>query len=921
MDAWVIRNTMIRSNDPWVSAVRLKGYQGRLENVLIVDNRAAGLNIEDTGAGVDLVNCTLSGNDGDGVAVKPESVLAIVRMTNCVIYGNTGFEISVSEMFPATRFIFTHSLIEDDVFFQPNTVPPELDDTILKSDPLFVDSEGGDYHLRADSPCIDAGTLTGAPSSDLEGTARPKGSGHDLGAYEAYLPVTLIPYTPDPTNHATPTLEWIDVPGAVSYTLQYSEAADFEPFTEIEGIPESRHTIGSAMPDGILYWRARAVDAEGTAGWWSWTDDFTVDTGAPTAVISNAPPPLTNITSASFQIGGEGVTHYRFKLNEGEYGSEIAVTTSIDRNNLEDREHTLSVIGKNAAGTWQSEVSPTTAVWTVDTRAPTITGLAPGPDPARSKTWTWEADEPADFRFVVNQSATWTFGADAYGAVTTAEKTEGEGTWYLHVQARDDARNESDVVTVSGILDNTPPDTTADPSGNDYASEQAVTLTCDDISGFACAATYYTTDGTPPTPESIRYEETPVVIGVDTTLKFFSVDAAGNVESVKTQTYTIDGEDPSVSITEPGDGTWQEEVYYIEGTAFDGGTGAETVEVKVFNGSGGHLNPSGQWVLQETWLTAAGTDDWRVETDDGAWKLNTLYTVTAKAMDGAGNTSETSISFTYGEEKETSTITCSLSKNGMVLGGGLRITGQISPAPASTGHQVSLMFKDADGFSVYRPADWVNAIGEFQYDLPCDVISKAGAWSVCSSWAGDDDLKGAVSDFQTLEVSMAESSITLGVSSPIKTGDSVAITGQFTPEPSCGGDLSGLPIQVDLLDPAKNHAPNFPRVVYTYSETGRFEVKAEDYSGFNAPGEWTIEISFDGNQKYAPLSMISKTITVHKTAGYAILVQGRNTVKLEKRNTTRPWRLFTKSSGARAARWGHPVSEPLLRRSEKRRNI
>ncbi len=38
--------------------------------------------------------------------------------------------------------------------------------------------------LKSTSPCIDAGTLEGSPETDLEGTARPVGSGVDMGCYE-----------------------------------------------------------------------------------------------------------------------------------------------------------------------------------------------------------------------------------------------------------------------------------------------------------------------------------------------------------------------------------------------------------------------------------------------------------------------------------------------------------------------------------------------------------------------------------------------------------------------------------------------------------------------------------------------------------------------------------------------------------------
>jgi hypothetical protein len=39
-------------------------------------------------------------------------------------------------------------------------------------------------HLQSGSPCIDAGTCTGAPAVDVDGDPRPTGSGCDIGADE-----------------------------------------------------------------------------------------------------------------------------------------------------------------------------------------------------------------------------------------------------------------------------------------------------------------------------------------------------------------------------------------------------------------------------------------------------------------------------------------------------------------------------------------------------------------------------------------------------------------------------------------------------------------------------------------------------------------------------------------------------------------
>ncbi|WP_255298463.1 extracellular catalytic domain type 1 short-chain-length polyhydroxyalkanoate depolymerase [Brevibacillus dissolubilis] len=84
-----------------------------------------------------------------------------------------------------------------------------------------------------------------------------------------------------------------------------------------------------------------------------------------------------------------------------------------------------------------------------------------------------------------------------------------------------------------GDTDTTAPVTTASPAGGTYTSAVSVSLTANEN-----ATTYYTTNGTTPTTGSTSYTG-PISISTNTTLKYFSVDTAGNAEAVKTQTYTI----------------------------------------------------------------------------------------------------------------------------------------------------------------------------------------------------------------------------------------------------------------------------------------------------------------------------------------------------------------------------------------------
>jgi hypothetical protein len=79
--------------------------------------------------------------------------------------------------------------------------------------------------------------------------------------------------------------------------------------------------------------------------------------------------------------------------------------------------------------------------------------------------------------------------------------------------------------------DTTSPVTTADPPGGTHTAAVSVTLTPDES-----ATVYYTNDGTTPTESDYTGKGagplTGIAISENTTLMFFSVDTAGNEESV-----------------------------------------------------------------------------------------------------------------------------------------------------------------------------------------------------------------------------------------------------------------------------------------------------------------------------------------------------------------------------------------------------
>src|SRR5581483_12334802 len=86
-------------------------------------------------------------------------------------------------------------------------------------------------------------------------------------------------------------------------------------------------------------------------------------------------------------------------------------------------------------------------------------------------------------------------------------------------------------------VDNTAPvttDNTASIGSGWLKTNQTVTLTPTDSGGAGVAATYYTTDGSTPTTSSSQGTSISLTTDGVYTIKYFSVDNAGNSETVKT---------------------------------------------------------------------------------------------------------------------------------------------------------------------------------------------------------------------------------------------------------------------------------------------------------------------------------------------------------------------------------------------------
>ena len=257
---------------------------------------------------------------------------------------------------------------------------------------------------------------------------------------------------------------------------------------------------------------------------------------------------------------------------------------------------------------------------------------------------------------------------------------------------------------------------------------------------------------------------------------------------------------------------------------------------------------------------------WMFDTSSIELKNDALYDITINAYNDKDHQVSTSI--TYGMLD--STITCNLSKDTIIAGEHIYVSGQISPKPLKMIFPITILIIDHQNDEIYGDPIFPGPSGKFTSELSCELFDQEGEWRIQTSWEGAENLKPAKSDQQKLHVLKSSSRLTLSSTSRhIKSGESISISGKLSSQTGCESGLKKQPLKLKLTSP-----DNFKHTkdIYTLDKFGHYNIVYDDV--FTQLGKWIVQTEFAGNDAYSPCFSKPIEIQVVESAGYAIIVQG-----------------------------------------------
>ncbi|MGA5040393.1 DNRLRE domain-containing protein [Streptomyces capoamus] len=297
---------------------------------------------------------------------------------------------------------------------------------------------------------------------------------HLTVTYNSY-PSTAVPVLPVSaavTSDATPTL-WAKATDADDDQLRYTFEVWDSGLTTRKATGDSAYALSGRMgtwtsgtlPAGTYKWRAKAYDTTDLSKAWSVWQTLTVDPTAPAApgITSSSHASSANwyatddFTGTLAATDTSGIDGYAVKIDQSpatSAGTTVSQTSAtVSAADRSDGTWYVHAAARNAAGLWSTTRHFPFQVDTTAPGAPTVTSsthpLTGATYANRTASFAWtppnDTSGVAAYAVTVDKSASTLPSGTGTTQTTTGYSTtvSGDGTWYLHVRAKDRAGNWS----------------------------------------------------------------------------------------------------------------------------------------------------------------------------------------------------------------------------------------------------------------------------------------------------------------------------------------------------------------------------------------------------------------------------------------------------------------------------------------------
>ncbi|WP_248923847.1 OmpL47-type beta-barrel domain-containing protein [Paenibacillus hamazuiensis] len=408
------------------------------------------------------------------------------------------------------------------------------------------------------TPYTDAGANFGAiyhykVSALNAGGESPHSQAVEVRAFDASKPVPPAPADLRVTaaRSLSVALAWAPVEDAVSYGI-YRSAAPNGAYERVGSASTAAYTDKTVNPSTTYYYKVTTMAAGGESA----ASGSVGATTKPPVVAPQAPTGLsaTAVSTSSFGMKWNPVDQAErygiYRKGSGDTGftriGSTDVPSYVDRSISADRTgYSYKVTAENEMGESASSDELTMAMPLPGTPTDLFAGLAG--ETFVGLIWTSHggAVQYNVYREFAGEPAQYV----GFAKVDTYyDRTAEPGTEYTYFVRAKNASGESEpsnrVTVRTKPKDATPPVTTTDAKMGWQNTAQIVNLTAFDAEGSA-VSTYYSVDDAPYAPGN-RAEISGE--GVHT-LRFYSVDAAGNKEAVRSVTVSIDLTGPAIAPT------------------------------------------------------------------------------------------------------------------------------------------------------------------------------------------------------------------------------------------------------------------------------------------------------------------------------------------------------------------------------------